>query len=573
MSRARYQTRALDSLQTRITQTVGFIALLLLATSAFAEPLLPAGKHEVRNIVLSRALSTQAITIVTDTTQLTDHVDDVGELELQTNDGTWHLSLQQHALLGDRNALQRALHDIPQFHQGVVSGDRDSWVRLSQTTIDGVQTFDGFIERRGQLYRLHPSSSIDASSQTQSGHAKHQLTKLGHSDVLFQDNWQHNWQPRAAISQAVTRAARIGIAVDSRFNEFHGGRGLAQALTIINGVDGLYQSQFGLALIVDNIRVYDDPATDPLREQLGDVEALLTTFRSTRLSDAELPTSLALVHLFSGHQDPMQIIGLGWIDTACRTDGYDVSMSTPFPFDMLLAAHEIAHNLGALHDDDAECQMTGDAFESNVMWSQLSSATSTEFSSCSLQRVLPTLEKSCFAENIDVNVSLLARRSSSPLARHIDIQISNPDLTRTAVGMRTETRFPENTMLSDASAGCTIEQTRLVCLHGAITAGGQDVVSVHALLAGFDDQQVVTQLITDNFEDAQDADNRAALNVLQVTGSAVSGVPSDDAPNDGIASSGGNAGAGGLGVWLLSVLGLVFIRRTRNDQAGNSTAA
>ena len=566
---ARHKTRAPDSLQQRIAQAIGFIALLLLVTSAFAEPLLPAGKNEVHNIVLSRALSTQAITIVTDTTQLIDSVDDVSKLELLTNDGTWHLSLQQHALLGDSNALQRALHDIPRFHQGAVSGDRDSWVRLSQTTKDGVQIFDGFIERRGQLYRLHPSSSIDTSSQTQSGHAKHQLTKLGHSDVLFQDNWQ----PRAVISQAVTRAARIGIAVDSRFNEFHGGRGLAQALTIINGVDGLYQSQFGLALIVDNIRVYDDPETDPLREQLDDVEALLTTFRSTRLTDAELPTSLALVHLFSGHQDPMQIIGLGWIDTACRTDGYDVSMSTPFPFDMLLAAHEIAHNLGALHDDDAECQMTGDVFESNVMWSQLSSATSTEFSSCSLQRVLPTLEKSCFAENIDVNVSLLARPSSSPLARHIEVQISNPDLTRTAVGMRTDTRFPENTILSDASAGCTIEETQLVCRHGAIAAGGQDFVSVHALLAGFDDQQVVTQLITDNFEDAQDADNRAALNVLQVTGSAVSGVPSDDAPNNGNASSGGNAGAGGIGAWLLSVLGLVFIRRTTTDQAGNSTAA
>ena len=81
--------------------------------------------------------------------------------------------------------------------------------------------------------------------------------------------------------------------MDSRFNEFHNGRGLARALTIINGVDGLYQSQFGLALIVDSIRVYDDPTTDPLREQPGDVTTLLSAFRSARLTDIEL----SLIHI------------------------------------------------------------------------------------------------------------------------------------------------------------------------------------------------------------------------------------------------------------------------------------
>jgi len=271
-----------------------------------------------------------------------------------------------------------AVHDIPVFHRGVVSNNTDSWVRLSQSIVNGVRRYEGFIERNGQLYRLHHSKSNNEADGSTSVTVRHSLTPLGYRKHVFRDTLQ----PRADIALAVTRAARIGIAVDSRFNDFHGGRGLAQALTIINGVDGLYRAQFGLALIVDNIRVYDDPAEDPLREQTGSVEELLTAFRLVRLADAELPTSLAMVHLFSGHQDPDQDIGLGWIDTACRNDGYDASMSTPYPFDMLLAAHEIAHNLGALHDDDAECQLIGDGLETNVMWSQLSSATGTEMYHC-----------------------------------------------------------------------------------------------------------------------------------------------------------------------------------------------
>ncbi len=552
-----------------MAQFMGLIAVLLLAQPAFSKTLFPLGRFEDHNADLSHAISTQDVTIVSNTTPSIENEDDAGELEILTKDGVWRLALRRNNLLGDSDALKRALHDLPRFHQGVIVGDKESWVRLSTKFINGMQTYDGYIERGGQLYRLHLPPLTTTSSPAQDGQAVHKLTQLGQSDVVFQDTWQS----RDTISQAVTRAARIGIAVDSRFNEFHNGRGLARALTIINGVDGLYQSQFGLALIVDSIRVYDEPATDPLHDQPGDVESLLSAFRATRLTDAQLPTSLALVHLFTGHQDPTQVIGLGWIDTACRNDGFDVSMSTPFPFDMLLAAHEIAHNLGAVHDDDRVCQMTGDAFPSNVMWSQLSSATTTEFSSCSLQRVLPTLERGCFAENIDVNVSLFASGSSASLERRIEVQVSNPDLTRSAIGLTTETRFPENTILRDVSAGCTVADTNLICNHRTLAAGEQDIVSVNALLEGFDDQLVVSQIITEQFEDAQDADNRAALNVLEETSSAVSAVPANDAIDNSETSSGGSSGIGGIGVWLLSALGMVLIRRQTKVQTGNSKAA
>ena len=549
---------------------LGIFTLQLLAQSALAKSLAPIGSVKNHNASLPNAISTQDVTIISDTITSIANEEDVGELEILTKDGTWRLTLRRNKLLGESDTLQRVLHEIPNFHQGIVADDKESWVRLSTDTIDGVQTYDGFIERGGQLYRLYLPQLASGNLQTQDGQVIHKLTKIGQSDTVFPDTLHS----RNTIPQVVTRAARIGIALDSRFNDYHNGRGLARALTIINGVDGLYQSQFGLALIVDSIRVYDDPTTDPLRDQPGDVTTLLSAFRTTRLSDAELPTSLALVHLFTGHQDPTQVIGLGWIDTACRSDGFDVSMSTPFPFDMLLTAHEIAHNLGAIHDDDVECQISGDAFPSNVMWSQLSSATTTEFSSCSLQRVLPTLERGCFAENIDVNVSLFASGVNSSLERQIAVQVSNSDLTRSAAGLTSETRFPENTILTDASAGCSITETNLVCRHSTLEAGERDIVSVSAILASFDDQLVVAQINTEQFEDAQDTDNRAALNVLEETSSALSGLPAEDAiDNSDTGSSGGSAGIGGVGAWLLSALGLMLFRRNTKAHAGNSKAA
>ena len=187
---------------------------------------------------------------------------------------------------------------------------------------------------------------------------------------------------------------------------------------------------------------------------------------------------------------------------------------------------------------------------------------------------MPTLERGCFAENIDVNVSLFASGNSSSLERRIEVQVSNPDLTRSAVGLTSETRFPDNTILIDASAGCTIAETNLLCRHNPLAAGERDVVSVSALLASFDDQLVVAQINTEQFEDAQDTDNRAALNVLEETSSALSGLPADDAINNAdTVGSGGSAGIGGIGAWLLPVLGLILIRRNTKVQAGSSKAA
>ncbi len=362
----------------------------------------------------------------------------------------------------------------------------------------------------------------------------------------------------------VTRAIRMGIVVDSRFNEAHQQRGLARALSIINSVDAIYQSQLGIALIVEAISVYDDPNTDPMRGFNGTVDQLLTSFRSIRLNDPKLPADLGLVHLFSGHRDPDRIIGLGWINTACRVDGYDISMSTPFPFDALLTAHEVAHNLGALHDDHEQCHVDANRSASTLMWPKLSSDTTAEFSACSIRSVQGAKNASCNINNIDVAVSMNTYPTSETLRRSLVIRVHNNDSLQRASLLTSVTEFPVGTTFSDISAGCQIDGNSAYCDHGSVKAGETHSASVTATLVSQFQEDVISEVVPVNTSDVQTDDNRAVIKLLQFDTSTGEAVAADSTflddvqatPNDGI----GSLSLGFLLSLAFTVFGLNLVR-------------
>ena len=191
---------------------------------------------------------------------------------------------------------------------------------------------------------------------------------------------------------------RIGIVVDSRFDERHGGRGLERALAIVNGVDGLFREGLGVGLAIDAVRVHGDPAADPLLAGGDTVETMLERFRLVRAADPELAGELALVHLFTGLDDARGAIGLGYVDGVCRDGGWATGLSTPFAFDMLLAAHEIAHVIGAPHDDDPSCAGLADG--QDLMGPTLSAASRPTFSACSVEAVRRTLDSGCLVDGL-----------------------------------------------------------------------------------------------------------------------------------------------------------------------------
>ncbi len=266
---------------------------------------------------------------------------------------------------------------------------------------------------------------------------------------------------------------------------------------------------------MDSFRVYDDPEQDPLRNFQGSVDQILDAYREIRATDEELPADLALVHLFSGHDDPDKIVGLGWIDTACRLDGYDLSVSTPFPYDMLLSAHEIAHNLGAEHDDGAACVIDNAITGSEIMGSELSGGTQPVFSSCSITKMKPALSAACVTDNIDVGVDLKAQATGTPYRMDITLTASNQDTARLASQVTSTTDFPFDTRLTAPSAGCTIQGLQLLCEHRALAASGFQAVSVSAdfSVSGNTQALITTELSPVSFSDTEQENNRATLQI------------------------------------------------------------
>ena len=477
----------------------------------------------------------------------------------------------------------------PRLYQGVITGDANSWARISLH--DGQMS--GHLFYYGKLLQLEHRSNVDDVLNDITSSTDYVLIEPASSNdaapflnnfyaakdtISFAPTYPLSNEPsfkpnkiaslatsnRDGFGMAVTRALRIGIVVDSRFNEAHKNRGLARALGIINSVDAIYQSQLGIALIVEGIRVYDNPDTDPMRNNGGTVDEILTNFRPFRLADERLPTDLTLVHLFSGHRDPERVIGLGWISTACRLDGYDLSMSTPFPFDTLLAAHEIAHNLGALHDDDARCLAEVNRESNTLMWPELSGSSTATFSNCSIRYMRASKHASCNLENIDVSIRLRTYPSSESLRRSVVIEVANKDKIGRATELSSSTKFPGGTQIEDVSAGCTVTGTTVDCNHGTVQPGFAHSTSLSATLLSRSQENVITQVELLNATDVESIDNRAAIQLLQFdesSGEAIAASSQLLTVDDDTTASDVIVRVGSLSLLLLALLSLIIFTR------------
>ena len=377
-----------------VTAALAALVALLAAVAAPARP--ATGAHDALALVSTAEPAAPATLAVLDGTSPAAAPDAV-LLELDSSALSLRLALEPFELVagidGRPDAATRAAWRAtfgtaaPTAYRGGVPGRPAAWARLLE--VDGA--WSGHVAADGRLWRIDPVRGAES----------------GGADV------DHAVRPVAAIGAMTGAAAgarigdgagevggapvlRIGIVVDSRFDERHAGRGLERALAVVNGVDGLFRDALGLGLSIDAVRVHDDPAADPLRDGGDTVESMLETFRLVRDADPVLPADLALVHLFTGLHDARGAFGLGHVDGLCRAEGRATALSTPFAFDMLLAAHEIAHVVGATHDDDPAC--AGLATESDLMWSTLSGATRASFSACSAAAVERALDSGCLVD-------------------------------------------------------------------------------------------------------------------------------------------------------------------------------
>ena len=380
------------------------------------------------------------------------------------------------------------------------------------------------------------------------------------SDELFEEISVPINNSLAQTVGDVTRVARIGIVVDSLYQEAIGGRGLNNAISTLNSVDGLYREKFGLALMVDVVVLLTDDTVLSLNG--ASLEDNLNLFRDYRILSDLLPEDLGLVHLFTGVESGDNAVGLAFSGSACRTDGYDVSMSRPFLFPVELAAHEIGHNLGADHDDATlECADISD----HLMFSAINSDTTRQFSSCSTNAIETRLQQgTCYTEAINIGLEITQLESNQILAT-----VTNLDTTRAFPSATLQVDL-ENAAVTEAPALCELENpTRLICDIPATFAGDQHDLAVKLRLEPEEERTISMRLEPNGFFDLNDQNNFAELvlpgDPLPLAGGELT--TQGASSNTGITTAAAEGGGGLFKLqWLWLILLLSVTRRTLTNK-------
>ena len=535
----------------------------------------------ITGLILGSALASQAavagvyndISIVNIQPISNDHYSHQMRLQLDNRKETLLLN-QSDAFVGttvvtvdDTGSQHGNLDDISIF-QGQIENVADSWVRL---VVQGDEVA-GIIDTGDERIHLNHIISTDTIRQIQSGFTP-PFSQLMAEPVDPFESDQFGEVIEIDVGngffdqpEKVTKVANIAIVVDSAYDEAIGGRGLAQAISTINAVDGIYREEFGLALKVETAIMVTD--NDTLALGNISLEDNLIRFRDYRLFAEQISNDLALVHLFTGVRTADPSVGLAYIDTVCSTNGFDVSLSLPFRFPILLTAHEIGHNLGALHDDETnQCRDISDT----LMFSHINENSTRTFSSCSADVISKRLEEStCHTDAIDIDVTLARQDDTGVIAL-----VTNTDTVRAFPAATLALELEHATIASVPASCIIISGNRVEC---AVTATFAEESQALAFDLRLEENQEITISATLNpigFLDVHNENNSAEIVIPQVIMTAQEDpetvVESLDSAeeNPGTAdatdgdASGGNAGVQGSGgggsLWLLDWLVAVFV--------------
>ncbi len=347
-------------------------------------------------------------------------------VEVSVAGDVWQLELWPSSMLRDTSWLDGSFSDseppTTAFYEGEVLGADSSWVRavISDGEISGV------FEADGVEFKMEPGTLIGTLDyyQPQSQRRRTPTSPdstsvdavLDNDTRLVPDEDVLNLINRVQTIKSDIQVVPLSIVIDKEFDRYYGGQGLATALNELNVADGIYR-KFNLALALDKVQVFGKDDTDPVIEGPATLESYMRSFREYRLDQRALFSSSVLSYLFTGKNNTDLNLGIAWIGSICRTDGYDVGVTTPSAIGGVLLTHEIAHSLGAVHDDVTSCKSETD----KLMWPYLSTDTKSVFSDCSKENLSGANTKSCLVDGVDVDVSVVGD------SNEIVVSLFNPD--------------------------------------------------------------------------------------------------------------------------------------------------
>jgi hypothetical protein len=316
-----------------------------------------------------------------------------GELLLATGDNAFNIILEPHDLRapGYRaeeelpGGVRRALPDATtRTFRGIAPGFPDSEARFSLR--DGA--VEGVILTPGEWYYFEPlqnfSRNSDPGEMVVYRRSDIRLEALGvcGTTLAHRIGEAREYVESLALAAAAgMNTAQVATEADYEYVTASGGAAAANAtiLDVLNQVDGIYSTELSVSLQVIYQHAWstaDDPYTST------SASTMLGEFRDHWNANF-YTTPFDLAHMWTGKDMDGSTIGIAYLSVVCdaRTYSYGISQRfTSSPGKYILTAHEIGHNFGATHPDQAVPPQTEC---SNTI---MNSSVGTGFSFCSFSR-------------------------------------------------------------------------------------------------------------------------------------------------------------------------------------------
>ncbi len=333
-------------------------------------------------------------------------VKETGRIFLPTSAGGFDITLTPHEMRGARYRAQEVMdggvireleRGAARTYKGVVAGIPDGQARI---TVDN-ETFEGLIITPGQIYFIEPARRYSATAgprdfvlYQQSDLLQASLGECGVTTLAekvsgealrVESRTGNTLSTNGVVEELFSPPRTIDLATEADFEyfTFFGSATAAnnEILSILNQVEGIYDSHFGLQFTIVFQNVWST-ASDPYT----------TTNASPALSEFTNywnanhgSLNRDLVHMWTGKDFDSSTIGIAWqpgLDCPLGQQGYGMSQrlsGTPGKF--IVTAHEIGHNLDAEHSD-AQAGCTN-----SIMNASLSGSTTQTFCPFSVNEI------------------------------------------------------------------------------------------------------------------------------------------------------------------------------------------
>ncbi|WP_198683103.1 M12 family metallo-peptidase [Peristeroidobacter agariperforans] len=470
------------------------------------------------------------------------------------------------------------------LYRGRVNGASGSWARLSMA--DG--KIQGMLWDGAELYVIEPVDELQDSLPANTSADPNATAIFRLKDVVMTagaascgsdtsnaaskgsdayNSMLGELKGSPAIMQAVGATKRLEISAlgDGLFMNRFGDDAAAreEILRRLNNVDGIFSSQLGIEISVPSIDIGDSlsatTSASSLLDELGDLRK-----RSRSLN------SRGLTHLFTGRNLDGSTVGIAFVGSVCdRQYGAGLTESSNSRWvESLIAAHEIAHSLGAPHDGDASQACGGVPAQQYLMASAING--NDKFSACSLSVVQSRVASaSCITAlpNADVEVD----GNLGSVQRSLDKEFSWSLTVRNGGGMttanaRAEIALPSDLTIVDASVSggtCTSGAGLIMCELGQIPGGNSAIVNVSLRSAVAMSRAITVEVSAAN--DNNPNNNHGTGTIITQAEVDLAGpvqAPSSDGgvdSSEGVGSSGGGGGAAGPG-FLALLFGLLCLK-------------